>query len=449
MSSKYWYRLDNAAMIFPPVSGKTSPNTFAFSATLDEMIDKDILEKSVREVVKSEDTFRVRLKKGIFWYYLEENDKEPIVQEEPQNFMEYIDYRYDDNYLFRVYYLKNKITVVFFHVLTDGTGGLYFLKQIIYTYLKNRGYDIATEGLIKPTEIPTTLEESTDKFMNIEHKSKEKKIAESKALKLSGTPFKVFGTGIIVGECETSKVKELAKKYNTTITGYLCGLYMFSLYKAYIANKVVKDKTICISIPVNIRKRHPSETKRNFSLVVRVSYDFSKPATLDEVIDECTKQLKEKITTEQLDAQIKFNTGAEKNWLMKIVPRFIKTLVLKIAYKVRGTKQESTNLSNIGVVSLPADISKHVRNMYFILQASKTTQKNLSVLGYDDKLYFAFSRRHIECVAEREFFRTLEENGVDVTVDSNYQEVQRWSIVIFAVLMLIPKKKFVRFVTTG
>lgn len=423
--SKYWYRLDNAAMIFPPVSGKNSPNTFAFSATLDEFIDKDILQKSVTEVVKSEDTFRVRLKKGVFWYYLEENNKEPIVQEEPSDFMEYIDYRYDDNYLFKVYYLKNKITVVFYHVLTDGTGGLYFLKQILYTYLKNKGYGIATEGLIKPTEVPTMLEEAKDKFMNIGQNTNVKKIAEKKALKLSGTPFKVFGTGIIIAECDTEKVKSVAKSYDTTITGYLCGLYMYSLYKAYIENKIVKNKTICISIPVNIRKRHPSETKRNFSLVIRVSYDFSKPANLDDIIAECTKQLKEKITTEQLDAQIRFNTGAEKNWLMKIVPRCIKTMVLKLAYKIRGTKQESTNLSNIGIVDLPSDISKHVRNMYFILQASKTTQKNFSVLGLNDKLYFAFSRRHVENQAEREFFRALEENGIDVIVNSNYQEVQR------------------------
>ena len=423
--SKYWLRLDNAAMIFPPVSGKQSPNTFSFSAVLDEPIDKDILQESLNQVIKSEDTFRVRLKKGMFWYYLEENDKVPVVQKEPKDFMEYIDFRYDDNYLFRVYYLANKITIVYYHVLTDGTGGLYFLKQVIYQYLANKGYDIKTEGLVKPVEIPTLESEVEDKFMATTSKSKEKKIAEKKAFKLSGTPFKTFGTGIICGECDTEKVKTQAKKYNTTITGYLCGLYMYSLYKAYLEDKNKKNNTICISIPVNVRKRHPSETKRNYSLVVRIDYDFSKPATLDDVIKSCTEQLKTKVTTEQLDAQIKFNTGAERNVLMKIVPRWLKTLVLKIAYNVRGNKQESTNLSNIGEVELPADIAHHIKSMYFTLQASRTTQKNMSVIGYNGKLFITFSRRHIENVAERFFFRTLEENGIDVVVCGNYQEVQR------------------------
>ena len=427
--SKYWLRLDNAAMIFPPVSGKQSPNTFSFSAVLDEPIDKDILQASVNDVIKSEDTFRVRLKKGMFWYYLEENDKLPVVQKEPKNFMEYIDFRYDDNYLFRVYYLDNKITIVYYHVLTDGTGGLYFLKQVIYRYLANKGYDIKTEGLVKPIEIPTLESEVEDKFMSTVSKTKEKKIAEKKAFKLSGTPFKNFGTGIIAGECETEKVKKQAKKYDTTVTGYLCGLYMYSLYKAYLEDKNKKNNTLCISIPVNIRKRHPSETKRNYSLVVRIDYDFSKPASVDDVIKSCTEQLKTKVTTEQLDAQIKFNTGAERNVLMKIVPRWLKTLVLKLAYNIRGNKQESTNLSNIGVVELPADIKEHVKKMYFTLQASKTTQKNMSVIGYEDKLFITFSRRHIENGAERLFFRTLEENEIDVVVYGNYQEVLRWNIV--------------------
>ena len=200
---------------------------------------------------------------------------------------------------------------------------------------------------------------------------------------------------------------------------------MYSLYKAYIENKNTKNNKLAISIPVNIRKQHPSKTKRNFSLVVRISYDFSKPASFEDVVKECTKQFKEKITTEQLDAQIKFNTGVEKNMLMRMVPRFIKNFVLKIAYSIRGTKQETTNLSNIGEVKLPKEMSKHIEKMHFILQASKSTQKNMSVAGFGDKLYISFSRKHVESSAEMFFFRTLTENGVQVTLNSNYQEAKK------------------------
>ena len=422
---KFWYRLDNAGMIFPPVSGKNSPNTFCLYAELNSKIDKDILQKSLNQVIQSEDTFRVRLKKGIFWYYLEENFKEPLVQEEPAEFLEFIDTRFDDNFLFRVYYHENRISCVFFHVLTDGTGGLYFLKQLVYTYLENSGIKIKTEGKVKPIELPTFEDEKQDKFLKVNTKKTEKKIAENKAFKLTGTPFKTFGTGVIVAHCKTQEIKTLAKQFNTTVTGYLTGVYLYSLYIAYLKDKNQKNNLIAISIPVNIRKQHPSETKRNFTLVARISYDFSNGASLNEVINSASKQLKEKLTKEQIDAQIKFNVGAEKNYLMKIVPRFIKNIALKIAYKIRCVNQESTNFSNLGLVELPKDLETHIKSMGFILQASKTTQKNLGLIGYKDSLYFCFSRRHAETVAEREFFRTLSNNGVNLVVASNNWEVKR------------------------
>ena len=423
--SKIWFRLDNAAMIFPPISGKHSPNTFCVSATLDEIIDSEILQKAVDEVLASEDTFRVRLKKGFFWYYLEENDKRCLVEEEPPRFMEFIDYRYGDNYLFKVYYYHDRVSVVFFHALTDGTGGLDFLKQIIYRYLILRGFSIETQGLVKPLEVPTLNEDAVDKFIDVAKKTDEKKIAETKAFKLSGTPFKIFGTGIIFADCNTSEIKAQAKKYGATITAYLCGVYLFSIFKAYIENKNVKNKKVAISIPVNIRKQHPSETKRNFSLVVRITYDFSNPASLEDVIFETVKQFKEKLTPSQLDAQIQTNVSIEKNFFMKLVPRVIKNVALKIGYKIRGVNQETSNLSNLGNVELPDDISKHIKGLRFILQASKTTQKNFSVVGFNGKLFLAFSRRHAENGAEREFIRILSEHGAKITVASNYWEVKQ------------------------
>lgn len=421
--SRNWFRLDNAALIFPPISNKNCPNTFCLSATLDEKIDKEILKKSLGEVLKTEDTFRVRLKKGIFWHYLEENLNIPIVEEESERLMEYIDLKRGDGYLFKVTYYENRINVTFYHALTDGTGGLYFLKQIVYRYLVNSGHKIRTDGLIKSVEMPTTNADSADTFLTVKNETKEKKIGENRAFKPKGTPFKRFGTGIIFGECSIDEVKTLSKEHGTTITGYLSAVYLFSIYKAYIENKNVRNKTVAVSIPINIRKRHPSETKRNFTLVVRIAYNFKNGANFEDVLKSASKQLKEKLTTPQIDAQIEFNVGAEKNFLIKILPRALKTLILKIAFNIRGTRQETTDLSNLGDIELPKSMQEHVKNIRFILHSSKTMQKNLAMTGYNGKLYFAFSRRHIETDCEKTFFRMLAEKGVNCTVSSNNWEV--------------------------
>ena len=110
---------------------------------------------------------------------------------------------------------------------------------------------------------------------------------------------------------------------------------------------------------------------------------------------------------------------------MRFVPRVIKNLALKIAYRVRGTNQETTNLSNIGQVEIPKEMEKYIEKIHFILQTSKTTQKNLSMAGYNGKLYMTFSRKHIETLAEKYFCNTLIENGIDVIIQSNYQEAKK------------------------
>ena len=101
----------------------------------------------------------------------------------------------------------------------------------------------------------------------------------------------------------------------------------------------------------------------------------------------------------------------------------MKNILLKVAFYIRGTKQETTDLSNLGDIELPESMKKHVENIRFILHSSLTMQKNLAMTGYNGKLYFAFSRRHIETDCEKEFFKTLSENGVNCVVSSNNWEV--------------------------
>ena len=295
----------------------------------------------------------------------------------------------------------------------------------MYRYFQNLGHEIDTEGLVKPIEFPTSKDEVDDKFLQIKSHGKEKKIAENRALKLIGRGFKVFGTGIIIAKCDLQKIKSIAKQYDTTITGYLCAVYMQSLFEAYIKNKKTKTKTICVSIPVNIRKKHPSSTKRNFTLVARVTHDFSEQIPFEDLVKSCDKQLKEKLTTEQIDAQIRFNTRAERNPIIKIIPRFIKNFILRIAYHIRCIKEESTNFSNLGKIEMPKAMAEKIDEIYFILQASNITQKNFSAVGFNDELYLAFSRRHIESQAEKFFFEHLAKQGVESVIKSNYQEMRK------------------------
>ena len=136
--SKVWMPLDNAALIFPAIRRKNWNNVFRESITLTEDIDPALLQQAVNELMPRFPSFYLRLRRGVFWYYLEEVEAPPLVQE---------DYAYPLTFMtkgemgrccLRVLYYRNRIAVEFFHVLSDGGGAMAYLKTLTARYLSLR-----------------------------------------------------------------------------------------------------------------------------------------------------------------------------------------------------------------------------------------------------------------------------------------------------------------------
>ena len=128
----YWRRLDNSAKIFPISAGRKYSTVFRLSVVLKEKINPKVLENAVNMALDQYKSFKVRMKTGFFWYYLEENQKSPIIEEEKDYPCQYINPRTNNNYLFKVTYFENKINIDIFHALTDGNNGTTFFKEIVY-----------------------------------------------------------------------------------------------------------------------------------------------------------------------------------------------------------------------------------------------------------------------------------------------------------------------------
>ena len=107
----YWRRLDNSAKIFPISAGKKYSTVFRFSAVLKEEIDPESLKQAVILALKKYKSFKVRMKLGVFWNYFEDNPKDPIIEEEKDYPCKYIDYKRNNNYLFKVTYYDQKINI--------------------------------------------------------------------------------------------------------------------------------------------------------------------------------------------------------------------------------------------------------------------------------------------------------------------------------------------------
>ncbi len=422
--AKKWYPLDNAAKIYPPNTNAKSPFVFSFTARLQETVDPEMLESALNELLSRKPVFKTRLKRGIFWYYLEENNKRALVKPQSAHYLKLIMPNSNNGFMFEVFYRGSTVTINFHHSLTDGTGGINFFLELIFEYFKHCGYDVESEGIIKPSAAPYVIEEGEDTYSAVAKKKGKAPKKEALAYKFKGTPFNHDGYGIIAGVCPIEQVKKLAKKYETTITTYLTALYMFVIYQTCLKDKPIKNKKVKILVPVNLRKQFLTNTVRNFTLFVRLKHDFKEEITFDECVELCKTQMKEGMDIEAINDLIHSNVKLERNPFLKLTPLILKDIVMKLAYLRVGENLQSGDFSNLGLLNVPESFKGKLKDITFVIGPTQNAQQNFSVVGYEDRLYIASARGYVETKIEREFFAYLAKQGVDVTTYSNYWEAE-------------------------
>ena len=126
-----WLRMDHAAKIYPAARSQTWSNTFRLSVTLTEDVDIPVLEKALESAVHRFPSIAARLRKGLFWYYLQQLPQAPRILPENSYPVTYMSRSEARNCALRVIVWKDRIAVEFFHSLTDGNGGMVFLKSLI------------------------------------------------------------------------------------------------------------------------------------------------------------------------------------------------------------------------------------------------------------------------------------------------------------------------------
>jgi len=221
-----WRRLDNSAKIFPLSTGRKYSTVFRLSVVLKEDIKPDILEKALIETLEKYKSFKVKMKKGFFWHYLENNTKKPIVEEEIDYPCKYIDPAINRGYLFKVTYFKNKINIDIFHALTDGNSGTVFFREIVYTYLE-MSHVVELE---KENRTTRKIEYDTeDSYIKNYDKKSKSNASGKRAYKLKGRKIKLEAVSVIHQIINLEQLKNEATKYNATITQYLTAVLIYSI----------------------------------------------------------------------------------------------------------------------------------------------------------------------------------------------------------------------------
>ena len=412
-----WDKLDNTANLFPVIANEDMTNVYRISVNLTEEVDRVLLQEALNRILPQFSVFRMRLRMGFFWYYFEENTRPaPIVRHEYSYPGAYIDKSRNNHYMFRVTYHDCRINLEVFHALTDGAGGITFLKELVYQYLRLKYPEILEQDKDK---ISTGIFlDKEDSYVKNFKKSHSKVYKSGKALTLTGERVAKGEMGVVHGYLPVDQLKRISKSYGVTINQYLVGTFIYAIYKEYLKCQPTKVSIRCC-VPVNLRPYYNSHTMKNFFAMVFATFKPERgDYTFEEVLEIVAKDLKEQITPENLDNIMSYNVSNEKNWILRAVPLVIKNVVLKQVYGM-SAKATSATVTNIGNVELKEPYQKYVDNFSAILSMSKGQNMKGTVCSYNGVLTFTFSSVLLDTSIQKGFFQKLAEDGVTVSIESN------------------------------
>lgn len=412
-----WEKLDNTAHLFPVIAGEGMTSVYRISVTLKENIDPELLQQALDCVLPKFHGFDLRLRRGLFWHYFEENGKcAPRVQEEGRYPCRYFRPNSNNNYLFRVTYYRSRINLEVFHVLTDGMGGINFLRELCYQYLRLR--HLPLRELMGDSLSSHTSLNREDSFIK-NYRRREKRAYQSRrALLIKGEPLPAGALGVMHGYVELTALKSLCKRLGLTVNEYLVACFIWSVYTECI-NSAPSKRPIRVAVPVNLRPYFNSITSKNFFVVVSVEFFPRRDDhSFEEICAAVRQSMKQQLEREQLEKLMNYNVANEKSLVKRLCPLPLKHLAIGWVYR-SSALANTTTITNIGAIPIADEYRTYIKAFHAFLPSSKGQPLRATVCSYDGVLTLSFSYDIKDCSVQRGFFRRMSADGLEVSIESN------------------------------
>ncbi len=414
-----WFRLDNAAKIFPAVTKKSNTSVYRVGVRLKEDVDPRALQRAAATALKRYPLLAVKLRRGVFWNFFDKNQSPILVSEESNYPCAPLNPKQNRGYFLRVLYYKRQVSVEIFHALTDGTGAIEFLKTLLYQYFRLKGREIDPQGLVLlPGQVPEQCE-LDDSFRKYYKPLKRIKSKRQPSFRIAGTPLEPFGNNIVHGVFEAKALNSHARKKGATLTEYLTAALIYAIHLSYLQYGLQREPVV-ISVPVNLRKLFPSKTLRNFFAVVNIGVITDENTSFDTLLKQVSRQMKAKVNRESIQEIISENVHLERNYGVKFVPLFLKDIVLKQAFIFQGENLKTITISNLGNIRFPDDMAKEIEEASVILYPTVKSPVNCGMCTFDNRLNISFARTIRESDMIFRFFKLIaEDSGLEPEIYSN------------------------------
>ena len=419
VESRFWLRLDNAAKIYPAIRSSELTSVIRISVELKQRIKARQFSEAVRTIEDRFPYYKVKLRAGFFWYYLEhENLPVNIIADKDipcRTFGK-------DELMYRILVKENKVSVEFSHILTDGTGAFEFLKTLLFSYFVKCGHQIPENIPWRRPDETAPREEYEDAFKRYFEKINVPTLNTPKAFHI---PFELRPKprfDVLVGVIPIRALISKAREYEVSLTEYLIAVYLYALQRIYTdlpkRGKRRSSKIIRIQVPVNLRQLYPTKTMRNFSLYVMPQVDMRLGwYNFDELVKVVHHQMQLETDKKLISKIISRHVGGEINPFIRSVPLVLKSLVLSKVY-ARGTSKYSGVITNLGKVDFSPEINDLIKRVVFIPPpANKILKVNCGVVGFNQKLVLSFGNISTSRKLEEYFFKFISSQGVHVKIE--------------------------------
>lgn len=416
-----WYKLDLSAIVYPTLQRKNFSSVYRLSVLLKQQIAPAILQQAVDLTLPRFPAFKVAMKKGLFWRYLEPNHRPgPFVEPDIVNPCMPMYFNSRNRYLIRIYYYQNRISLEAFHSLADGSGALYLLRTITAVYLRLCGYEISDGHGVLDIHGEPDPEELEDAYIRYASSRVRPPRSREKTYRVRGTKEPFYTLNIITGILPVDQVLAVTKKYQVTVTEYLNAVLLYALVQKQKEDRVFRELPVSIAMPVNLRRFFPSKTLRNFITMVYPSIDPRMgDYTFEEILVQVHYYMRYYINDKFLNADITTNAAVTKNLLIRVVPLFIKDFVVRQFYKRIQDKQSSAGLTNLGIVEVPEEMKEHIERFDVLMGQPFSARTNCAVISYGNVLSISFASSIVEADVERLFFTKLVQDGIHVKIETN------------------------------
>lgn len=308
------------------------------------------------------------------------------------------------NCAMRVLYGPHHIAVEFFHALTDGAGGLQFLKALLAEY-----HELPAE----PVSYPAAWEDSYHKYATW----KPSALPGGTSYLLPAAPQEAGPLHRTTLTFSVEALRASAHAENTTLTAFFTALFARTAMELQQAEHVPGEPLLPVQlmVPIDLRKRFASASLRNFSLYAlpRLLPEAAN-APFSEILQSMTAQLQTQNAYSRLCTALATNVALEQK--TAALPLWLKCAALRAGFEVCGGRSSCITVSNLGQVTVPEPLLPEITQLDFLLTPRLASPYNCGIVSLGDALRLTITRRGRERGVEKRFLAHLVQQGVAFSV---------------------------------